>query len=122
MYLSFQILIWPYSLKIVKESIPLTRSINSYDDVLGTNQRGKWRELGECVTDLSESGGEGNKESGGGPKESTEGDDVGTVMARGEVRGDGVARGLNDGSEESEGTKSRWVSVKCRTHFLVHTR
>ena len=44
------------------------------------------------IPNLKESGGEGDKESSGGPEESTEGDDVGAVVAHGQVGGDRVAR------------------------------
>jgi len=72
--------------------------------------------------DLEESGGERDEEGGGGPEEGPDGDDVGAVVAHGEVGGDGVAGGLYDGSEESEVTQTGGVGVERRANFLVHSR
>lgn len=74
------------------------------------------------IPNLKESGGEGDEESGGGPEEGTEGDDVGAVVAHGQVGGDRVARWLYYGPEESERAQARWAGVKRRTDLCVHTR
>lgn len=71
---------------------------------------------------LGESGGDGDEESGGGPEESAEGDDGGAVVADGEVGGEWVTRGLDDGSEEREGAEASGVRVQRRADFLVHSR
>lgn len=70
---------------------------------------------------LGESGGESDKKSGGGPEEGTSGDDVGAVVADGEVGGDWVTDGLNNGPEESERTQTRRVGVQSRTNLSIHT-
>ena len=61
---------------------------------------------------LKESRGRGNKESGSNLEKSTECNDMGSIVVHGKVRSQGVARGLDYGSEQSEGTKSSWVCVK----------
>lgn len=68
---------------------------------------------------LKESGREGDEESGGGPEEGAEGDDVSSVVADGEVGGDGVAERLNHGAQESEGAEPRGVGVEGGADFLV---
>lgn len=49
---------------------------------------------------LKESGGEGNEEGSGGPKESTVSDDVGSIVPRRQVSRDGVTNCLHHRSEE----------------------
>lgn len=60
---------------------------------------------------LKESGGEGDEESSGGPEEGTDSDDVGAVVAHGQVGGDRVAQRLYYGPEQSERPQACWARV-----------
>lgn len=74
------------------------------------------------VMDLSERGGDGNEKGGSSPKKSTESDDVGPVVTGGEVGGERVASGLDNGSVECERAQSGRVSVQGCSDLLVHSR
>lgn len=71
---------------------------------------------------LEEGVGEGDEEGGDRPKQSSERYDVGAVVAGGQVRREGVAGGLDDGSEEGEGAEAGGRGVQRRAHLLVHRR
>lgn len=65
---------------------------------------------------------EGDEEGGDRPKQSSERYNVGAVVAGGQVRGEGVAGGLDDGAEKGEGTEAGGRGVQRRAHLLVDRR
>lgn len=71
---------------------------------------------------LEESGGEGDEESGGGPEEGAESDDVSAVVADGEVSCDRVAERLDHGPEQRERAEGGGVGVESLAHLLVDSR
>ncbi|GER47616.1 DNA (cytosine-5)-methyltransferase 3A [Striga asiatica] len=65
---------------------------------------------------------EGDEEGSGGPEEGAGGDDVGPIVADGEVGGERVAGGLDDGSEEGEGAEASGVGVEGGADLLIDPR
>ena len=71
---------------------------------------------------LKECRGKGNEKRSGGPEESAESNDMSSVMAHGQISSQGIARGLNDGSEESQRTETSRTGVQGGTDLFVDTR
>lgn len=74
------------------------------------------------ITGLRKGGGDGDEQGGGGPEEGAEGDDGEAVVARGEVRGERVARGLHDGAGERDGAQRRRRGPQPGADLPVHRR
>jgi len=71
---------------------------------------------------LTKCGRDGNEEGGSGPEESTERDDMGTIVTGGEADGERVTCRLNDRSEEGERPKSGGIGMEGFAHFFVYAR